>query len=98
LEFYPNLSQSDLEEAWDYYQNHSDEIDQEIQDNEDRQQLTAPELATILAALRHWQNALPENAKAYEDVATDDGRFEPLSVDEIDELCMRLNFGDIEQC
>jgi hypothetical protein len=55
------------------------------------QQLTAQELATILAALRHWQRALPQSVEAYEDIATDGGRFEPLSVDEIDELCMRLN-------
>jgi hypothetical protein len=59
------------------------------------QQLAARELATVLTALRHWQKVLPENAGAYEDIATDGGRFEPLSVDEIDELCMRLNLGEI---
>jgi hypothetical protein len=61
-----------------------------------RQELTARELATVLAALRHWQKALPESAEVYEDIATDDGRLEPLTVDEIDELCMRLNFGETE--
>lgn len=57
------------------------------------QQLTKRELATVLAALRHWQTALPESAGAYEDIATDGGRFEPLSVDEVDGLCMRLNLS-----
>ncbi|MCG9892581.1 MAG: hypothetical protein MH252_16105, partial [Thermosynechococcaceae cyanobacterium MS004] len=57
-------------------------------------QLTERELATILAALRHWQNALPEIAEAYADIATDGGRFEPLSVDEIDDFCRRLVFGE----
>ena len=42
------------------------------------QPLTAPELATILAALRHWQTTLPESAEVYEDIATDGGRFAPL--------------------
>lgn len=54
-------------------------------------QLKARELATVLAALRHWQSDLPESAEVYEEIATDGGRFAPLSVDEIDGLCMRLN-------
>ncbi len=58
------------------------------------QQLTERKLATVLAALRHWQTALPEIAEAYADIATDGGRFETLTVDEIDELCMRLNLGE----
>jgi hypothetical protein len=61
-----------------------------------RQELTARELATVLAALRHWQTALPESAGVYEDIATDGCSLEPLTVDEIDELCMRLNFGETE--
>ena len=55
------------------------------------QPLTAPELATFLAALRHWQKVSPESAEAFVDIATDGGRFAPLSVDEIDGLCMKLN-------
>ncbi len=55
------------------------------------QQLTAPELATVLAALRNYQRALPDSAEAFEDIATDGDRFEPLTVAEIDGLCMRLN-------
>jgi hypothetical protein len=58
------------------------------------QQLTERELATVLAALRHWQIVSPESAEAYEDIATDGGKFEPLTMDESDELCMRLNFGE----
>ncbi len=37
LEFYPSISQPDLEKAWEYYKSHLAEIDQEIHDNEDRQ-------------------------------------------------------------
>jgi hypothetical protein len=58
-----------------------------------KQQLTARELATVLAALRHWQTA--ESVEVYEDIATDDGRLEPLKVDEIDKLCVRLNCGEV---
>jgi len=57
------------------------------------QQLTARELATILAALRHWQTTLPESAEAFEDIATDGGRLEPLTVAEVDGLCKRLNLS-----
>lgn len=57
------------------------------------QQLTAQELATVLAALRHWQKVSPESAEAFEDIATDGGRFAPLSVDKIDGLCTRLNLS-----
>ncbi len=57
------------------------------------QQLTERELATVLAALRHWQKVSPESAEAFVDIATDGGRLEPLSVAEVDGLCMRLNCG-----
>jgi hypothetical protein len=62
-------------------------------------QVDAREFATILAALRYWQRdglatdeqgdlaaPGPEN-----DVATDGGTHEPLDLEEIDELCERLN-------
>jgi hypothetical protein len=53
--------------------------------------LSDRELATVLAALRHWQRqrertpgALPGGPHHFEDVT-------PLSAQEIDELCERLN-------
>jgi hypothetical protein len=62
--------------------------------------LTDRELATVLAALRHWQraayrrnamggpNALPEW-----DIATQGDELKELSYTEIDALCERLNSG-----
>lgn len=50
---------------------------------------TARELATVLAALRARQ--APHTAAETDDIATDGGRFKPLTVEEIDELCERLN-------
>jgi hypothetical protein len=56
-------------------------------------ELTDREIATILAALRNWQiDGLNEDL-----VDTFSGHFEdhePLSDDEIDALCERLNFAD----
>lgn len=54
--------------------------------------LTDRELATVLAALRYWQIDLDANngvpiCEHFEDVT-------PLTVDEIDELCERLNCDD----
>lgn len=53
--------------------------------------LSDRELATVLAALRFWQRALAEN----EDEAPVADHFvediRPLSCEEIDELCERLN-------
>jgi hypothetical protein len=52
--------------------------------------LTKRELATVLAALRYWQAALDSNGGPrisehfFDDVT-------PLSDDEIDDLCDRLN-------
>jgi hypothetical protein len=56
-------------------------------------ELSARELAQVLAALRNWQtDALNEDlAEAFA------GHFEehePLTDDEIDELCERLNLAD----
>ena len=56
--------------------------------------LTSRELATVLAALRHWQQQLPSEGLAFAvgfPHFTDDL---PLSVDEIDALCNRLNNVD----
>lgn len=53
--------------------------------------LTQRELATILAALRYWQHDLAEN----EDGPISPEHFgdstTPLTVEEIDTLCERLN-------
>lgn len=52
------------------------------------------ELATVLAALRVYQEALGMNGgepPAYVEPIACDGGLLPLSVDEIDELCERLN-------
>ncbi len=51
--------------------------------------LSDRELATLLAALRYWQQDLTESEEGpisehFEDV-------EPLTVEEIDDLCERLN-------
>lgn len=62
-------------------------------------QLNQRELATILAALRVIQADYPGLIKAdsgIEDIATNCGEFEPLSSEEIDHLCDRLNFEETE--
>ncbi len=52
--------------------------------------VTPREFATILAALRFWQEQDAPPARQY-DIATDCGEFEPLGNDEIDTLCEQLN-------
>jgi hypothetical protein len=55
--------------------------------------LSERELATVLAALRHWQQAVPEkDAHAYSPLHF--ASVQPLSRSEIDTLCERLNSGD----
>lgn len=57
-------------------------------------ELTERERATILAALREWQGILAGKEPAEEDVnaiASDGGRFEPLTPAEIDDLCEHFN-------
>ena len=53
--------------------------------------LSDRELATVLAALRYWQQDLTENDDGPIDSEHFADGIEPLSVDEIDELCQRLN-------
>ena len=56
--------------------------------------LSDRELATVLAALREWQGILAGEepaAKEVDDIASDSGRFTPLTPEEIDALCERLN-------
>lgn len=69
----------------------------------DELQLNDRELATVLAALRYWQeheeresreNYAVAPMESLERVATQEDRFAPLDFDEIDALCLRLNGGN----
>ncbi|MBM4072699.1 MAG: hypothetical protein FJ271_27800 [Planctomycetes bacterium] len=53
-------------------------------------QISDRELATVLAALRYWQQDLAENDGPISEHFAEQT---PLSVEEIDDLCERLNFG-----
>ena len=53
--------------------------------------LTSGELATTLAALRHWQKELQREGTAFADGFPHFSDETPLSVGEIDALCDRLN-------
>lgn len=57
--------------------------------------LTDRELATVLAALRYWQDADAKRVPISEikAIATDGGIYERLDENEIDALCERLNGG-----
>ncbi|MGB5083330.1 MAG: hypothetical protein WBO09_01720 [Methylocystis silviterrae] len=60
-----------------------------------RKTLDERELATVLAALRRWQRALANEPMPPEwDIANNAGTVEPMSEEEIDKLCERLNFHD----
>ena len=52
------------------------------------------ELATVLAALRHWQHQLARQGLALADAFSHFGDELPLSMEEIDSLCDRLNDSD----
>jgi hypothetical protein len=54
-------------------------------------ELDKREIATILAALRLWQETVNKHEEEPWKIATDDGQLEPLSDDEIDDLCEKLN-------
>jgi hypothetical protein len=53
--------------------------------------LTRQEVATILAALRLWQETSNRDEEWMHQVATIDGSVEALNEEEIDELCEKLN-------
>ena len=53
--------------------------------------LTSRELATVLVALRHWQQHLPRGGIAFAEGFPHFTDETPLSVGEIDALCDRLN-------
>ncbi len=62
-------------------------------------QLDDRQLATALAALRFWQQAMQgSQSKAFreldEEIATDGGRFDSLSASEIDSLCEEANTSE----
>ncbi len=50
------------------------------------------QVGTALAALRLWQRQTDGEARREDDIASNGGRVEPLSDEEIDELCEALNF------
>ena len=54
--------------------------------------LSERELATVLAALRHWQSDRAEDENVPNSAEHFDLTITPLNVEEIDELCERLNF------
>jgi hypothetical protein len=54
------------------------------------------EQSTVLAALRHYQEFLRNGAPAVPgllDIASNAGQFTPLSTQEIELLCEKVNFG-----
>jgi hypothetical protein len=51
--------------------------------------LSLKELATVLAALRYWQQDLAANPEG--PISEHFERFRPLTVEQIDRLCERLN-------
>jgi hypothetical protein len=55
--------------------------------------LTDREVATILAALRYWQQDLAANDEVRICQEHFDDKNTPLTVEEIDELCERINCG-----
>lgn len=65
-----------------------------------KQQYDIRDLSTILAALRLWQHHL-DGTKPWQeglaDIADNGGEIQPMSVDEIGDLCQRLNFGGLCQ-
>lgn len=54
---------------------------------------TSAQVATVLAALRFYQRGLIEGTVPPEilNIASDDGIEEPLTAEEIDELCEQVN-------
>ncbi len=52
------------------------------------------ERATVLAALRSWQRDPGPRPKDLIDIATNGSKHEALTVEQIDELCERLNAGE----
>jgi hypothetical protein len=57
--------------------------------------LTERELATVLAALRYWQQDLAENDDGPISAEHFKGTITPLNVEEIDALCEHLNLDAV---
>ena len=76
----------DIELTW-----HATERAKDIASNH---ALSGRESATILAALRYWQREGLGSVGSEHDIADDHGRFKPLSVADIDQLCERINLCD----
>lgn len=55
------------------------------------------ELSTVLAALRKYQSLPLFSTDPVFDIATDGGTIEPMSDEEIDELCERINTQEATQ-
>jgi hypothetical protein len=53
--------------------------------------LSPQRLATVLAALRYYQDKYDGVDKKYDDIATNNGRLPGLPPDKIDDLCQQLN-------
>jgi hypothetical protein len=53
--------------------------------------LSAKQRAAILAALRFWQATPSDDTEDYNEIATDCGAFDALSIEEIDALCEQIN-------
>jgi hypothetical protein len=57
--------------------------------------LTERELATVLAALRYWQQDLAENDDGPISPEHFHGTITPLTVEEIDALCEHFNLDSV---
>jgi hypothetical protein len=57
--------------------------------------LTKRELATVLAALRYWQQDLAENNAGPISPDHFDSTITPLTVEEIDALCVHFNLDAV---
>lgn len=53
--------------------------------------ITERQHATILAALRSYQRDLEKGRALFENIASNDGKFKPLTAEQIDVLCERIN-------
>lgn len=80
---------------------HQIEANEDLGEPEPKSQLyalTPAQHATVLAALRHYQEHL-QSPRAFptfwETIATNDGTFKPLTANDIDDLCQDLNHSGL---
>lgn len=65
-----------------------------------RPKLHHRELATVLAALRFWQQTHADGSSingGFINIATDNGTFDMMRLEEIEDLCMDLNMCEPEE-